>query len=123
MYDQWYKILCHTINSLRLLHFSMAAFATIVDIHTQAIPMNTTDLITQLARQLSISHAEARRMLQQELAAISQQLSEGRNVIIRGFGTLGLRPVRASKKNPDPGQTVFFRPSQKLKTLVRPWRP
>lgn len=85
--------------------------------------MNTTDLITQLAKQLSISQAEARRMLQQELTAISQQLSEGKNVIIRGFGTLGLRPVRASKKNPNPGQTVFFRASQKLKTLVRPWRP
>ncbi|MCW8955341.1 MAG: HU family DNA-binding protein [Gammaproteobacteria bacterium] len=85
--------------------------------------MNTTDLIIQLSEQLCISRAEARRLLQQELSAISQQLSEGKNVIIRGFGTLGLRNLRASKKNPHPGQTVFFRASQKLKALVRPWRP
>ena len=85
--------------------------------------MNTTDLIKQISQQLSISQAEARRMLLQELAALSQQLTEGKHVIIRGFGTLGLRNIRASKKNPDPGQTVFFRASQKLKTIVRPWRP
>ena len=85
--------------------------------------MNTTDLIKQLSEQLNISRAEARRMLKQELSALSQQLSEGKNVIIRGFGTLGLRNIRASKKTPDPGQTVFFRASQKLKAIVRPWRP
>lgn len=85
--------------------------------------MNTTDLIIQLSEQLGISRAEARRMLQQELSALSLQLSEGKNVIIRGFGTLGLRNVRPSKNNRNPGQTVFFRASQKLKAIVRPWRP
>jgi len=85
--------------------------------------MNTTDLITQLSEQLNISKAEARRMLQQELSALGQQLAEGKHVIIRGFGTLGLRNVRASKANPDPGQTVFFKASQKLKAIIRPWKP
>lgn len=85
--------------------------------------MNTTDLIIQLSKQLNISQGEARRLFQQELSGIRQQLSEGKNVIIRGFGTLGLRNIRASKKNPNPGQTVFFRASQKLKAIIRPWRP
>lgn len=85
--------------------------------------MNTTDLIMQLSEQLGISRAEARRMLQQELSALSLQLSEGKNVIIRGFGTLGLRNVRPGKNKQNPGQTVFFRASQKLRAIVRPWRP
>ncbi|MFW2372171.1 MAG: HU family DNA-binding protein [Gammaproteobacteria bacterium] len=87
------------------------------------IHMNTTDLIQQLSEQLNISKAEARRMLQQELSALGQQLTEGKHVIIRGFGTLGLRNIRPSKTNPNPGQTVFFRASQKLRAIIRPWKP
>ena len=123
MHDQPHKIFYNTINSLQLLRFSIEAFDTIVGIYPESLHMNTTDLIKQLSEQLNISRAEARRMLKQELSALSQQLSEGKNVIIRGFGTLGLRNIRASKKTPDPGQTVFFRASQKLKSIVRPWRP
>ena len=85
--------------------------------------MNTTDLIKQISERLSISRAEARRLLQQELDAMGQHLSEGRNIIIRGSGILGLRNIRAAKNNPNPGKTVFFKASQKLRTFVGSWRP
>lgn len=84
--------------------------------------MNTGDLIKQLSESLDITQKEARRLLYQELDAISQQLAEDNNVIIRGFGTLRLREGKAVPgKTPRKG--ILFKASQKFKDLVKPWRP
>ncbi len=85
--------------------------------------MNTTDLVIQLADKLSISQKQARRMLYQEMDAIAAQLGEGKHVIIRGFGTFGLRDSRTSQQQPVTTRNIFFRASQKFKDFVKPWRP
>ena len=85
--------------------------------------MNTTDLVIQLAEKLSISQKQARRLLYQEMNAITQHLSEGKQVIIRGFGTFGLRDSRTSKQQAAVTKNIFFRASQKFKDFVKPWRP
>lgn len=85
--------------------------------------MNTTDLIIQLADKLSISQKQARRLLYQEMDAIAEQLSEGKHVIIRGFGTFGLRDSRTTKQQAVATKNIFFRASQKFKDFVKPWRP
>ncbi|MCW9014151.1 MAG: HU family DNA-binding protein [Gammaproteobacteria bacterium] len=82
--------------------------------------MTTSELIRQLAQQLNITQKEAHRLLHQELDAMARHLGEGKNVIIRGFGTLGLRDsrnIQSGRKN------LFFRASQKLKDFVKPWKP
>lgn len=81
--------------------------------------MTTSELIKQLALKLDISQKEAHRLLHQELNAIARHLGEGRNVVIRGFGTLGLR----EKPNSQGKRSLFFRASQKLKDTVSSWTP
>ena len=78
--------------------------------------MNTNDLIKQLSLKLNITQKEARRLLYQELDAIALQLSEGNNVIIRGFGTFGLRNGRTLAGKPV-RKTVFLEHHRSLKTL------
>ena len=84
--------------------------------------MNTSELIKQLSHKLNITQVEARRLLHQELEAISQHLHEGKNVVVRGFGTFGIRQTK-NPKTQQTGQTVFFRASQKFKDFIKPWRP
>ena len=82
--------------------------------------MNTSDLIKQLAQTLDISQKEAHRLLHQELNGIARHLAEGKNVVIRGFGTLGLRETGSASSGK---RNLFFRASQKLKDRVRGWTP
>lgn len=85
--------------------------------------MNTTDLIKQLATQLAITQKEAHRLLHQELNAITEQLAEGKQVIIRGFGTFSLRPARPGKTSGEHSNNVAFKPSQKFRENIKSWRP
>jgi nucleoid DNA-binding protein len=85
--------------------------------------MNTTDLIKQLATQLAITQKEAHRLLHQELKAITEQLAEGKQVIIRGFGTFSLRPARQGKTPAEQSSHVAFKASQKFREKIKSWRP
>ena len=91
-------------------------------IYYEYIFMNTGELVKQLSQKLEITQNEAQRLLSQELNAISQQLAKGNHVVIRGFGTLLLRDAKSLPDN-SPRKNVIFRASQKLKDLVKPWRP
>ena len=81
--------------------------------------MTTSDLIKRLAKRLGITQKDARLLLYNELNIISRHLSEDKNIIIRGFGTFGLRQPGSSsnKKN------IFFRASPKFKNFIKSWRP
>ncbi|MDH5484436.1 MAG: HU family DNA-binding protein [Gammaproteobacteria bacterium] len=85
--------------------------------------MNTSELIKQLATQLAITQKEAHRLLHQELNAITEQLAEGKQVIIRGFGTFSLRPTRSRKASTQDTHTAGFKASQKFRDAVKTWRP
>ncbi len=80
--------------------------------------MNTGELIKHLAKNLEISQKEARRLLDQELNGISEQLSLGNNVIVRGFGSFNLKDTRTDNK-----KSIAFKASQKLKEFIKSWRP
>ena len=84
--------------------------------------MNTSELVRQLASQLNITQLEAKRLLQQELAAISAQLGAGNDVIVRGFGKFSLRESTASKTR-GPQTTVSFKAAQKLRDFISGWKP
>ena len=81
--------------------------------------MTTSDLIKRLAIRLGITQKEARALLYNELNTISEHLSDDKNIIIRGFGTFGLRKSRSSKLN----KSAFFRASPKFKDFIKSWRP
>lgn len=85
--------------------------------------MNTTDFIRQLAAQLNISQKQAKRLLQQELSAIGDQLAEGNDVVIRGFGKFSLRDAKTAGKQPAASKNVVFKAARKFRDRVRNWRP
>jgi len=85
--------------------------------------MNTSELIRQLAQQLNITQKQARHLLQQELSAITEQLAQGNDVVVRGFGKFSLRKIASRNTPATPGQTVAFRAAQKFRERVKGWRP
>lgn len=94
--------------------------------------MNTTELVEQLAQRLSISKAEAKRLLHAHLEAIARHLTAGETVVLRGFGTFGIKRTHAHKgylpgaatEALIPGhRRPFFRPSAKLKADVHEPQP
>ena len=85
--------------------------------------MNTSELIRQLAQQLNITQKQARHLLQQELSAITEQLTLGNDVVVRGFGKFSLRKITSRKTPATTGQTVAFRAAQKFRERVKGWRP
>ena len=85
--------------------------------------MNTTDLIRHLARQLDISQTQAKLLLKQELAALADQLEQGNEVVIRGFGKFSLRESTSGLATGNRKPTVIFKASQKFRDLVKSWKP
>lgn len=53
--------------------------------------MTTTELIRKMAERLSITQIEAKRLMELQLQAITQHLKAGRSVVLRNFGTFGVR--------------------------------
>ena len=81
--------------------------------------MTTSELIKQLSLSLNISQKDAKQLVYHELNILSDTLGQNNQVIIKGFGSFGLRNSRNSTT---PGN-VFFRPSKKLKAFIKSWRP
>ena len=81
--------------------------------------MTTSDLIKRMAKRLGITQKDARDLLYNELNIISEHLADDKNIIIRGFGTFGLRKSRSSKQS----KNAFFRASPKFKDFIKSWRP
>ena len=79
--------------------------------------MNTGELIKQLAKNLNITQKQARRLLEQELDAIAEQLSLDHSVIIRGFGSFSVKQTRSQNLS------TAFKASKKLKDRVKSWSP
>ncbi len=92
--------------------------------------MNTTQLVAKLAERLEISQAEAKRLLKSQLDVIADHLAAGQQVVLRGFGTLGVRRT-AAHKGQLPGtdekvlfpahRQIFFRPAAALKEEASEW--
>ena len=68
--------------------------------------MNRTELASQLAADLSLTRAEADRMVAAVVAAIGDAIAREETVAIAGFGTFGTR-ARAARpgRNPRTGET------------------
>lgn len=93
--------------------------------------MTTTEVIKLLSIRLQISQAEARRCLTQELEIIAEHLSKDTHVVLRRFGTFGVKTT-AARKTYLPSEkkyywvperkVPFFRASQRLKDFVKTWQ-
>ena len=94
--------------------------------------MTTTEIIKLLSIRLQISQVEARRCLQHELDVIVQHLKDDNQVILRRFGSFGVKETKPRKTYlPSekkyftmPARKVpYFRASQWLKDFVKTWKP
>ena len=110
---QLYSIaLCHELGGLNL--------------------MVTKEIIMLLAKRLNIGQRQAKELLELQIKAISAHLQRGDNVILRNFGTAGLKDI-AARRGYIPSRKmvcdipahkkIFFRAANKLKVFVKEWRP
>lgn len=89
--------------------------------------MTTTELTKTLAQRMHVSQREARELLRLLCDTIIRSLTHKETVIVRGFGSFGIRRRAARKSyNPaarrhmllPPKDLVFFRPAERLKQLM-----
>lgn len=75
--------------------------------------MNKTDLIDKVAAKAEVSKADAARVFNEIVDAISYSLKKGENVTLVGFGTFKVTDRAArTGRNPQTGQTIKI-PAQK----------
>ncbi len=93
--------------------------------------MTTSELIERLAARLNVSRAESRRLVNGYLAAIVRNLSQGRSVVLQGFGTFAVRRTKprraylpsAKRKMLIPAhRQPHFKPAAKLREAFREWQ-
>ncbi|MGV8080956.1 MAG: integration host factor subunit alpha [Syntrophales bacterium] len=86
--------------------------------------MKKTDIINMLATELNMSRKEATMALESALEIIKEELTQGREVMISGFGKWQVRTKKPRRgRNPKTGETITirgrkvisFKISQKLK--------
>jgi nucleoid DNA-binding protein len=85
--------------------------------------MNKADLINEVASRTGLTKRTASRGIKAALKIISNQVSAGQVINIKGLGSLKLRPKRRSflpvdgtasaEKNKSPGKTVRLKPSRR----------
>ena len=94
--------------------------------------MVTKEIIKLLSERLNISQREAKELLELQIKAITNHLKRRHNVIMRNFGTVGVKDVPARRAYIPSEKTIceipahqklFFRAANKLKELVKSWRP
>ncbi len=94
--------------------------------------MVTKEIIKLLSERLNISQREARDLLELQIKAITKHLQRRHNVIMRNFGTVGVKNIPARRAyipsekrlcEIPAHQKLFFRAASKLKDLVKSWRP
>jgi nucleoid DNA-binding protein len=94
--------------------------------------MVTKEIIKLLSQRLGISQRQAKELLELQIKAISSHLHQRDNVILRNFGTVGVKDV-AARRGYIPSrktvceiparQKIFFRAANKLKEFVSEWTP
>lgn len=89
--------------------------------------MTTTELTKTLSQRMQVSQREARELLRLLCDTITRSLTHKETVIVRGFGSFGIRRRAARKSyNPaarrhmllPPKDLIFFRPAERLKQLM-----
>ena len=94
--------------------------------------MVTKEIIKLLSVRLNISQREARDLLELQISSLTKHLNRRHNVIVRGFGTVGIKDVPARRAYIPSEKTlceipahqkIFFRAASKLKDLVKNWMP
>lgn len=90
--------------------------------------MNKSELISAVAAETGYTKAATTELVSSVLDTVSETLANGESVALGGFGTFVVNEQAARKgRNPRTGETIElpavklakFRPSQKLKDLVR----
>ena len=94
--------------------------------------MTASELIKTLSARLGVSQARARVVVESYVAGITHQLKEGNLVILRNFGTFGIKPV-AEKRAYVPAKKslclipahakLYFKPSEKLRAAASEAKP
>ena len=78
--------------------------------------MNKNDLIQELSCRLSVPHTESRYYLNTLLDILSEQLSDGNNLVLQGFGTFSAwKQTERVGRNPRTGVSCVIRPRNSLK--------
>jgi nucleoid DNA-binding protein len=94
--------------------------------------INRRSLSTQVATRLGMRLADVDAVVQETLEVIGDQLAQGRQVVLRNFGTFEARPMAAAvRRRPDTGEQltappstrVLFRGSGRLKDRVHAGAP
>lgn len=94
--------------------------------------MTKSEMISRLAARTGTSKAEAQRLLEAWIEALSHHLAIGDTVVLRGVGTFSTREVHARRGHrPTDGEAleiparrqVTFRPSQGLRDAVQAREP
>lgn len=92
--------------------------------------MVTKEVIKLLSERLNISQREARNLLELQVNAITRHLQRRHNVIMRDFGTMGVKDMPARRAyipsekcicEVPAHQKLFFRAANKLKEFVKNW--
>ncbi|MDH3354472.1 MAG: HU family DNA-binding protein [Chromatiales bacterium] len=94
--------------------------------------MVTKEIVKLLSERLNISQRQAKDLLELQVKAITSHLQRRHNIITRDFGTVGIKEVPARRAyipsekilcEIPAHQKIFFRAANKLKELVKSWRP
>jgi len=89
--------------------------------------MTKAELVDTIATETGVSKSHTGIIVQELFQVVSQALTEGKHLEIRGFGTFKVRERRARRaRNPRSGTEVMvpaklvpvFKPSKELKALV-----
>lgn len=94
--------------------------------------MNKTEIVERLAARMGTSKAEAKRLLDAQIDAMSHHLAIGNRVVLPGVGTFwthevpghrGRRPTDGETLEIPPRRTVTFRASDRLRAAVQSREP
>lgn len=94
--------------------------------------MTKSEIIEELSARMGVSKAEARRLLDAQIEAISHHLAIGDTIVLRGLGTFSTREVAARRGHrPTDGEAleiparrqVSFRASESLRDAVQVAEP
>ena len=86
--------------------------------------MNNKEFISELSRKTGYSNKEASRLVSSVLGIMTQELQEGKSVVMQGFGTfevkkklerVSVNPVTQQRLLIPPKLVLSFRPSTLLK--------
>lgn len=81
--------------------------------------MNKSDLINQVANNLSISKTEASKNIEAVIAAMKQSIQEGGGLTIVGFGSFNvIQRAQRKGRNPQTGKEIKIKSKHVVKFKV-----